>query len=216
MQKINKKSVPKKRTYMKKTDRRDMIISAALEIFLKKGFQGATIEDICKSSGIAQGTVYIHFKNKVDIFKAVLENIRDKFFFLMRPLFASETEDITDSGNEALNYIREKTFLILLAVAKNKRLLEMVLRDAPGLDSEIDAILMQMKQFILNQLETEHVIFQRMGLIRKANARLTAQMIMGTMAMVCMEMSFEKGRTNIKDLSEEFCDLMFYGLSPPS
>lgn len=213
MQKNNKKKAPgKKRAYMKKTDRRDMVISAALEIFPEKGFQGTTIEDICKSTGIAQGTIYIHFKNKTDVFKAVLEKIRDDFFSLMRPLFANTNDDISDTGNEALNYIREKTFLILSAIDKNRGLMNMILRDAPGLDPEIDAILTQMKQFMLNQLETEHVIFQRMGLIRKANARLTAHMILGTMAMICTDVFFEKDRINIEELAEEFCDLMFYGL----
>lgn len=208
-----KKSAPsKKRTYMKKTDRQPLIIAAALDIFSKKGFQGATIEEICKASGIAQGTVYIHFKNKVDIFKAVLATIRDDFFSIMRPLFAESNNDIADSGNEALNYIRKKTFLILTAVDKNKGLMKMILRDAPGLDPEIDGILMQMKQFMLNQLEIEHEIFQRMGLVRKANPRLTAQMILGTMAMVCTDELFEKGDMDIEKLSDEFCHLMFFGL----
>ena len=205
----------KSRTYMRKSERRDMVVNAATQMFIDKGYYGTTIEDICKATGIAQGTVYIHFKNKLDVFRAVLNSIRDTFFSIMRPLFAESREDVSDCGNEALNYIREKTLLILKVVHKNRALMGMILRDAPGLDSEIDSILVQMKNFLLTQIETEHAIFQRMGLIRKADPRLSAHMTLGTMAMVCMDEIFENDELDISELSEQLCDLVFYGLVNP-
>ncbi len=207
------KSDPKKsRAYMSKSERRDMVVKSAVKIFIKKGYHGTTIEDICKATGIAQGTIYIHFKNKLDVFRAVLNSIRDQFFSIMRPLFAENHEDVSSSGNEALNYIREKTLLILTVVHKNRGLMGMILRDAPGLDPEIDNILIQMKNFLLAQIETEHVIFQRMGLIRKADPRFSAQMTLGTMAMVCMDDIFKNEALDISKLADQLCDLVFYGL----
>lgn len=197
---------------MSKHERREMVVEASIEIFIKKGYHGTTIEDICKATGIAQGTIYIHFKNKLDVFRAVLNTIRDNFFSAMRPFFAESQGDVADCGNEALNYIREKTLLILKAVHKERALMGMILRDAPGLDPEIDIILVQMKNFILTQIETEHVIFQRMGLIRKTDPRLSANLTLGTMAMVCMDEHFENENLDIPGLTDQLCDLVFYGL----
>ncbi len=210
--KINKKESGKSRTYMRKSERRDMIVNSAIPIFIKKGYHGTTIDAISKATGIAQGTIYIHFKNKLDVFRAVLVDIQNTFFSIMGPLFADSSEDVADGGNEALNYIKQKTLLIFKVFKKNRALIKMIFRDAPGLDPEIDGILFKMKQFMLTQIETEHIIFQRMGLIRKVDPRLSAQMTFGTMALICVDNIFEKESPDMEFLADQVCNLVFYGL----
>ena len=38
--------------------RRDQILKAAVAVFAEKGFQKATIRDVAKMAGIADGTIY--------------------------------------------------------------------------------------------------------------------------------------------------------------
>ncbi len=49
------------------------IISAAERIFAKKGYESAKIQDISRLAGVADGTVYDHFKNKEDLLFSVLQ-----------------------------------------------------------------------------------------------------------------------------------------------
>ncbi len=55
--------------------RRSEIIEAALEVFSEKGYHAAKIEDIANRLNIGHGTFYRYFKNKLDIFNHVVEDV---------------------------------------------------------------------------------------------------------------------------------------------
>ena len=50
-----------------KKEKKDQILEAALQVFAKKGFAKATINEIAAASGIGKGTVYEYFSNKEEI-----------------------------------------------------------------------------------------------------------------------------------------------------
>ncbi|MBX4957194.1 TetR/AcrR family transcriptional regulator [Rhizobium lentis] len=56
-------------------ERRDELMTAAERLFLAKGVEQTTIEEITSGAGVAKGTFYLHFSSKVD----VLEALRDRF-----------------------------------------------------------------------------------------------------------------------------------------
>ncbi len=55
-------------------DRPGEICSAALEIFAEKGFAAARLEEIAKRAGVSKGTLYLYFKDKEDLFRAVVRD----------------------------------------------------------------------------------------------------------------------------------------------
>lgn len=54
---------------------RTVILRSARELFHKKGFYGTTMEDIAQHSGFDRRTIYNHFKNKEDVFAALISSI---------------------------------------------------------------------------------------------------------------------------------------------
>ncbi len=52
-----------------------VILRSSRELFHKKGFYGTTMEDIAEYSGFDRRTIYNHFKNKEDIFSALISGI---------------------------------------------------------------------------------------------------------------------------------------------
>jgi AcrR family transcriptional regulator len=48
------------------------IEQAARKIFLSRGFQAATIQEIAEEAGIAKGTVYLYYQSKEDLYTALL------------------------------------------------------------------------------------------------------------------------------------------------
>ncbi len=52
------------------------LLGAALEIFGEKGYPATTISDIVAAAGVTQGTFYLYFKNKADIFAELLSDYR--------------------------------------------------------------------------------------------------------------------------------------------
>jgi AcrR family transcriptional regulator len=61
-----------------KEQARQRIIDGALKVFVEKGYDGATMESIAKCLGVSEGAIYLYFKNKRELFKAILEHGRNR------------------------------------------------------------------------------------------------------------------------------------------
>jgi len=55
--------------------RTQAILKAATEVFLRCGYANATVDDIVKRAGGSKATVYKHFKNKRELFDAVIDSV---------------------------------------------------------------------------------------------------------------------------------------------
>ncbi|MBV8959695.1 MAG: TetR/AcrR family transcriptional regulator [Actinobacteria bacterium] len=49
------------------------LLAAAARVFALKGYDGASIADICNEAGLSTGPVYAHYGSKAELFVAVLE-----------------------------------------------------------------------------------------------------------------------------------------------
>ena len=52
---------------------RALVLAAARRVFLARGYHGASLEQIADEAGFSKGVVYSQFKNKADLFLALLE-----------------------------------------------------------------------------------------------------------------------------------------------
>jgi AcrR family transcriptional regulator len=70
--------MPKKRLNRqeKRAVTRASLLRAARKVFGRRGYYGATIEEIAIESGLSNGAVYYNFENKEDLFLALLEDWR--------------------------------------------------------------------------------------------------------------------------------------------
>lgn len=50
------------------------ICSAALEVFAEKGFAAAKLDEIAARAGVSKGTLYLYFKDKAELFRAVVQS----------------------------------------------------------------------------------------------------------------------------------------------
>ena len=57
--------------------RRNQILDAATQVFSEKGFHRATIRDVAQAAGIADGTIYIYFDNKVALMVGILHRLNE-------------------------------------------------------------------------------------------------------------------------------------------
>jgi len=54
--------------------RRAEIVDAARTVFARRGFARGIIDEIAREAGMAKGTVYLYFRSKNEIFRAVLNH----------------------------------------------------------------------------------------------------------------------------------------------
>ncbi len=57
-------------------ERKNEILDVAEQLFVEKGFDNTSTNDIINEIGIARGTLYYHFKSKEDILDTIVERIR--------------------------------------------------------------------------------------------------------------------------------------------
>lgn len=54
---------------------RDRILDTAEKVFLKKGVSRTSLEDIARTASVTRGAIYWHFKNKADLFDAMMQRV---------------------------------------------------------------------------------------------------------------------------------------------
>ena len=65
---------------MENIDKKEKILEAARDIFFKKSFYEATMDDIAQLSGIKKPTIYYYFPSKIDLASQLLEvNVKQIF-----------------------------------------------------------------------------------------------------------------------------------------
>src|SRR5690242_18529711 len=61
------------------SDKREAILKAAAKVFASKGFFNSKVADVAAAAGVADGTVYLYFKNKDDILHSIFDRGMEEF-----------------------------------------------------------------------------------------------------------------------------------------
>ncbi|MDB4865934.1 MAG: TetR/AcrR family transcriptional regulator [Cohnella sp.] len=89
----------------RKQEKYELILDAAQKVMAENGYHGSQVSRIAKEAGVADGTIYLYFKNKEDI---LISLFRDRLGELVEMFNNSIRE--TDSADQALRKICEIHF----------------------------------------------------------------------------------------------------------
>src|SRR5688572_2410941 len=64
-----------RRTQDEAAETRNSILDAAERVFSKRGVAHTSLEDIAKAAGVTRGAIYWHFKNKNELFSAMVNRV---------------------------------------------------------------------------------------------------------------------------------------------
>ncbi len=92
---------PRPRTRRPAEERRAQILEAALQLFARKGFHAATMDDLVRASGLSKGSLYWHFESKEQVFLALFDVFSDSLF--------AEWEQLRDQGLDTLEALERVT-----------------------------------------------------------------------------------------------------------
>lgn len=87
-----------RRTKEEAQETRNRILDTAERVFLKTGVSRTSLEDIAEAAGVTRGAIYWHFKNKADLFEAMMERVS----LPMEEMAARADDDMEDP----LDYVR--------------------------------------------------------------------------------------------------------------
>ena len=96
----------------------DQIIEAAVKVFAKKGFYNAKVSEIAREASVADGTIYLYFKNKDDILISLFE---EKMQMLIL-----RVEEAISKVDDPLDKVRAFVAQHLFMIEEHKHLAEVM------------------------------------------------------------------------------------------
>jgi TetR/AcrR family fatty acid metabolism transcriptional regulator len=75
-------------------DKRKEILTAAIDVFARKGYNKANIMEVANKAGVATGTVYLYFKNKDDLLLQAMKTMMDSNLVEIKKKISNEEKSI--------------------------------------------------------------------------------------------------------------------------
>src|SRR3954447_1017216 len=75
---------------------RTTLIDAAADVFAKRGFHAASLEEIAETAGFTRGAIYKNFENKEELFFAVIERRIDAQLTRFREVLREDSAAAAD------------------------------------------------------------------------------------------------------------------------
>jgi TetR/AcrR family transcriptional regulator, repressor of the mexAB-oprM multidrug resistance operon len=88
-----------RRTKAEAAATREALLDAAEEVFYERGVARTSLEQIARHAGMTRGAIYWHFRNKADLFHALLDRVRMPFQELVEEI---EDASLVDSPLDAV------------------------------------------------------------------------------------------------------------------
>lgn len=167
---------------MRSEARQRQILSCAKRVFAERGFHAANVSHICEAAGIGRGTLYQYFTNKRSVLTAILRETLQRVTAHMEAVRVATAplpapESVKRSAVQAFNANQLKE--LLSVVFDDSDTLRILLREAVGLDVEIESMLAEIDAVVTGIVERDLRRALAAGLIRELDPRAVALLIVG-------------------------------------
>lgn len=195
------------RAQEKRARRRKDILDAALRVFSDKGYHQTRIADIIEEASIARGTFYLYFDSKSAIFHELLEDV------LTRIDESVSGVDLEPGARPVREQLLSTVRRLFAVFRSDRALAKLILREAVGLDEEVDAMLDGFYGRLHDWLRESLANGQRIGLIRQIDTDLTSWLILGSVKQfAALVLSSSDEELDLDQLSEVILDFNLQGI----
>jgi AcrR family transcriptional regulator len=191
-----------------KQERRKELLDVALAVFAERGYHQTRISDIIEAAGVARGTFYLYFESKHAIFGALLDDVLGRI---------RESVVGVDVGADAAPLraqIHGILVRLLSLVRESPALSQLALREAIGLDTEIDAKLDAFYAELHRWLAESLANGQRLGFLCAFNTPLVAWCILGSVERALRLLLEREGAYPIEAIADALLDTHLTGILP--
>jgi AcrR family transcriptional regulator len=194
--------------------RRAEFEQAALELFLRQGVEGTTIDDIVERTGAAKGSFYRYYDDKRDIVAALLEPMRAQLFEVF-----DRIEGAIDAARTPAELMETYQLLALSisgVIFSNQRLTLLYLQEsrAPGMGARQPVVDLAdaMKKAALRLTNSAH----KHALLRKLDPRMTSLGVLGAAEQLLFELFRDDSLGEPLKIAEVLISMVLDGLRPAS
>lgn len=173
----------KKSRKQRREDRRAQLKQAAIEVFSERGYHGAKVSDIVERVGVAQGTFYLYYEGKQQLFGELLD---DFLTLVVEAVSNWEPSSIDTRATLRAELIR--VGMMLTEVLNHHRgLTSIFFKEALAVAQEFDDTIHEFYDTLGAMLTHFNEILCQRGLIEPMNFRILAFVTIGQVERIIAE-----------------------------
>jgi TetR/AcrR family fatty acid metabolism transcriptional regulator len=194
---INKKAKP--------NDKYNRILDAAIKVFAEQGFFQSTVSQIAKEAGVADGTIYLYFKNKDDI-------LVQFFSFKTKQVFTRFREEV-DKADNTIDKLRNLIRRHLEEFQRDRNMAVVYLTETNKSHRLVENQIKEMSKMYLDIVAEIVEQGQEEGLIRKdLYLGLVKRFIIGAVDEVINTWIHSGGKYDLVSMSDPLVELFLKGI----
>jgi len=186
--------------------KKNKILDAALQIFVKKGYAETRMDDIVKDSGVSKGAIYHYYSSKKDLFLDLI-NFWEEFYFpnILYKKYRNK---------KAAGKLREIAKDVILTF-KDKKYVFLAELEIWSLANHDEAVRSRTKKLYTNLIKLFSSII-REGIenneFKKINVNIAALSIMTSLQGVIWFSIFEESKLSAEEYLTEVMEFIIIGL----
>ncbi len=189
----------------RKNDKYHRILEAAIKVFADQGFYQSTVSQIAREAGVADGTIYLYFKNKDDI---LIQFFRDK----TKQVFESFRKAV-QGGAHAEEKLRNLIRLHLKAFRDDRNMAVVYQRETHQINRPAEEQIREMSKMYLDLLSEIIEQGQEEGSIRKdLYLGLVKRFMVGAVDEVINTWLHSRIEYDLAAMADPLVELMIHGV----
>lgn len=185
-------------------NKRELIITAGIQVFSKKGYHHTKMEDIAVAAGIGKGTIYEYFNSKLQLFQEIMEASLRQYHESISIERISQM-----SLQERIQVLTEGHFRFC---QQNMELSRILFWDSEIFDTELKEWFYSKrkeKEGTLQKIIEEGI---RRGELREVDAKLVTLMIGGVLGQIWVPIVIEGWQVEATTVAQQITDLIMRGI----
>lgn len=167
-----------------KRDRREQALKeAAIDVFYEHGYHAAKVSQIVESVGVAQGTFYLYFEGKQQLFRQLVS----EFLELFVTTVADWEPENVDSRDSLADELRRVGLNLTNVLLENRKMTAIFFRESQAVDPECTDLIRHSYETLLAMLTDFNRILWKRGLIEEMDFRILATMTVGMVERIIVE-----------------------------
>lgn len=183
----------------------ELILRAAAKVFAQSGYFNAKVSDVARAAGIADGTVYLYFKNKDDLLTSIFSWAMGEFLNRARAQLTELKEP-----REKLRSFANLHFSLLEQERDIAIVFQIELRQSTKFMEQFSITYLAEYLQMLREIIEEG---QRSGSFRKGiNSKLMAKLLFGMLDEMATNWVLSHGNHSLATMADSVLDIFFNGV----
>lgn len=184
----------------------EAILRAAAKVFAQSGYFNAKVSDVARTAGVADGTVYLYFKNKDDLLTSIFSWAMGEFLNRAR----NELSEISNAQEKLLRFANLH-FSLLEQERDIAIVFQIELRQSTKFMEQFSTTYLAEYLQMIREIIEEG---QKHGLIRKGmNSKLVAKLLFGMLDEMATNWVLSHGNHSLTAMAEPVLDIFFNGVT---